>query len=935
MFSQHGRGVSSFREAGQADGEKGVTSAVTPGGRHCLPCSPLPLLENVWTFPEHLLFPPLQNGAAPEDTNLQGTFLQEARNNILYLVFMRIMCRIVLIISTLWAAVLLCCHEAAGQTLLQGRIVDAVTGEELYSANVQLPYFRPQGRVTGTTSDGGGHFSLRLPVLDSATLRCSYVGYKTLDTTLLLQGKGVLHLTLRLQPDVILQPGVEVVDYRRDRTTFHNLEKIETQHMTGASEGVEALLKTLPDVSSNNEMSSQFSVRGGSFDENLVYINNVEVFRPMLIRSAQQEGMSIINSDLVRNINFSPGGFDATYGDKMSSVLDIAYQHGKPGNYFLHGDTLRQRSFGGSLSASLLGANANVHGTLMGDRLDYNIGFRQHNNRYVFGTLDTKGDYTTHYTDFQGLVGCQLTPKLRAELLTILSRNIYGLIPESQTTTFGHFMESMELDVYFDGQELDRYRTALTAVTFSYKPGDLWHWSWTTSAQRNVESEVYDIQSQYWLYELHAGVVDTGDQRVNRGVGSYLEHARNSLTTNVWNTELRGTRYASLGDWRFGLRLQREMIDDRVREWKWVDSAGYTLPFIPDVPGDSTNQPQAPLLQKYCVAHNQVAHNRALAFLYRDVALLTDAHDRITLAAGVRGQLYTLSADTAKHVGDYQSVSAHLLLSPRLSAGYRPHQLENLLVRAALGIYSQAPFYREYRRDDGTLNLRLTPQHSYQAMLTAVYDFQIWQRPFQLTTDVYYKYITDLITYRVDNLRLRYDANNDAVGYATGLSMRINGEFVPGVQSWASFSWMKTQEDISGDTLGWLNRPTDQRLSFKLFFQDYVPRLPFWQMSLSFITGGGLPVMSPFGNRASQFRLPAYFRVDWGNTIQLSRLEKLHNAKLFRNVKDIWLTLDVFNLFGRDNVISYIWVSDYTNTYYPVPNNLTGRQVNVKLTVQF
>lgn len=835
----------------------------------------------------------------------------------------------------LCAAALLCCQAAAGQTLLQGRVVDAVTGDVLYSANVHLPHYRLHGHVVGATSDGSGHFSLRLPAMDSATLRCSYVGYRTLDTMLVLHGKGSLQLSLRLQPDAIVQSGIEVVDYRRDRTTLDNIEKVEAQHMTGPGEGVEALLKTLPDVSSNNEMSSQFNVRGGSFDENLVYINNVEVYRPMLIRSAQQEGMSIINSDLVRNINFSPGGFDATYGDKMSSVLDIAYQHGKPGSYYPRGDTLRQRPFGGSLCASLLGANANVHGILWNGRLDYNLGFRLHNNRYIFGSLDTKGDYTTRYTDFQGLVGYQLTPRLRAELLAILSRNIYGLVPERQTTTFGHFMESMELDVYFDGQEQDRYRTALTAVTFDYRPGDLWQWKWTTSVQRNVESEIYDIQSQYWLYELHVGAVDTGDRRVDRGVGSYLEHARNYLTTNVWNTEVRGIRYAGLGDWRFGLRLQRETVDDRVREWKWVDSAGYTLPYLPDVPGDSSNLPQAPLLQKFCVAHNQIAHNRASAFLYRDFAFLTAAHDRITLAAGVRGQIYTLASDTVDHVGDYRFVSSHLLLSPRLSVGYRPHQQENLLMRFAAGIYNQAPFYREYRRDDGTLNLNLAPQHSYQAMLTAVYDFQMWQRPFRLTTDLYYKYITDLITYRVDNLRLRYDAGNDAVGYATGLSMRLNGEFVPGIQSWASFSWMKTQEDLLGDTLGWLSRPTDQRLSFKLFFQDYVPQFPFWQMSLSFITGGGLPVVSPFGNRAAQFRLPAYFRVDWGNTIQLSRFGKLRSKKLFRNVKDIWLTLDVFNLFDRDNVISYIWVSDYTNTYYPVPNNLTGRQVNVKLTVQF
>ncbi len=808
---------------------------------------------------------------------------------------------------------------------IAGTVTDCRTGAPLYFAHVivdSVQQHSHQGIYRWAEADEKGAFVLRdLPCNRSFRLRVSIVGYDSFDTTLALSAScNSFNVCLH---NIVLD-AVDITADRRAHSTFTTVEKIATQHLTGSTGGIEALLKTLPDVNSNNEMSSQFSVRGGSFDENLVYINDVEIYRPQLIRSGQQEGMSIINPDLVSRIEFSPGGFDATYGDRMASVLDISYNHPTPG------DSIR---FSGNASVSLLGATFSARGVL--GRFDYLLGVRQHSNRYIFGSMDTKGDYETNYTDLQALLGYNISRYWRIEALALLSRNIYGLIPATQTTTFGSFMESLELNIYFDGQERDRYLTGLGAITLHYRPNEDWNWKWTTAYQRISEQEIYDIQSQYWLYEVNAGAIDTGDNKVDRGVGTYLEHARNYMYTSIYSTELKGSRYAALGDWRFGVKLQREEVDDRVREWKWVDSAGYTLPFTPDLPGDASNEPRPPLLQRFCVSQHSIATNRLSGYLYKDFNFLTANDDRLTLVLSARGQLYGLYEDSLQ-TGNYQHVATHGFVSPRVSFGYRPHQNRDMLFRLAAGIYSQAPFYREYRRDDGSLNLAVEPQHSYQTVGTLVYDFEVWQRPFQLTADIYYKYITNLVPYRIDNLRVRYDANNDAVAYAAGASLRVNGEFVKGIQSWASISYLKTQEDLLGDALGWLDRPTDQRLSFKLFFQDYVPGFPYWQMSLSFIAATGLPTNSPNPeNRAAIFRLSPYFRVDWGNTIRLGAIEKLRNSRLFAHIDDIWLTIDVFNLFDKDNEVSYIWVADYENTYYPVPNKLTGRQISAKITVQF
>lgn len=715
---------------------------------------------------------------------------------------------------------------------------------------------------------------------------------------------GGMVLNVQLRPAAHQLDEVEIRDEKTRQSSFTQIGVEKLEDAVGPAAGVESLIKMLPDVQSNNELSSQYSVRGGSFDENLVYINGIEVFRPMLIRSAQQEGMSIINPDLVDHILFSPGGFDATYGDKLSSVLDITYS--------------RPREFKAKVSGSLLGASASVQGTA-GEKVSYAVGLRQHSNRYILGSLDTKGSYNTSYTDLQALVSYDVNERLRLGALGIWTRNVYGLVPDSATTTFGGFFMPLVLRVYFDGQEQDSYSTLLGALTADYRPNDDWHLKAHLSAQHVPESERYDVQSQYLLYELGMGESAGDTVMFDRGVGTFLEHARNRLTTDIFSAALRADRHAPLGSWNMGLGFQIESISDHLREWKWVDSAGFSIPGTILPVGDSANMPVNPILQHFVVAENRLVTPHGTAYLQREVNFTTRKGSEVQLLAGLRGHLYR-----------------RFFVSPRISASYHPHIQQDVLFRVAAGIYQQAPLYREYRRDDGTLCTDIGPQTSYQVTGTADWRLRIWKRPFTITSDLYYKYITHLIPYTVDNLRLRYNPNLTAVAYAMGLSLRVNGELVEGLESWASLSIMQTQENIEGDGLGWLARPTDQRISLKLFLQDNLPTIPWWRMSMCLVFGTGTPVTVPMmGNNADTYRLPAYYRVDWGNTVQLKEFDFYKHGKLARWFEDIQVGVEVFNIFNFRNVVSYLWVSDYENQYYPVPNYLTARQVNFKLTVLF
>lgn len=796
---------------------------------------------------------------------------------------------------------------AVGQGVVSGVVTDSLTGEPLHYAAVGVA-----GTKMGTFADEQGHYSLQINSTDSVTLQFSYIGYRSVERRVRVH--KFLHLEVVMSPTARQLEGVKIEDDKVRTSSFTQIEVGRLENTVGPTGGVESLVKMLPDVQSNNELSSQYSVRGGSFDENLVYINGVEVFRPMLIRSAQQEGMSILNPDLVDHILFSPGGFDATYGDKLSSVLDITYH--------------RPKEFRAKVSGSFLGASASVQGSL-DDCFNYALGFRQHSNQYVLGSLDTKGSYSTSYTDIQALLGYRVNDRLDLGLLALWTRNEYALVPDSSTVTFGGFFMPMSLRVYFDGQERDGYQTLLGAFTADYRPNDDWHLKGSFSVQHVPESERYDIQSQYWLYELGMGQ-NAGDTAMfDRGVGTFLEHARNRLVTDILALDMRAIRQARLGNWTMGMKLQMVNITDHLREWKWVDSAGYALPSTILLFGDTSNVPHSPLLQQYANAQNSMLTLMGTAYAQRELNFTTRRGSDLQLLVGVRSLLYGSDFSDA-------STNHHFLLSPRMSFSYKPVGDYDLLYRLAVGVYQQPPLYREYRRENGTLKTDIAPQSSYQITGTADWRLHIWNKPFTVTADLYYKYITGLIPYTIDNLRLRYLPDQTAIGYAVGMSVRINGELIEGLESWASFSLMQTQEDIEDDGLGWLARPTDQRISFKLFLQDNIPSIPWWRMSLSLVFGSGTPVTVPMIERGEDvYRLPAYYRADWGNTVQLKDFQFYRNSKLPHWFDDIQVGVEVFNIFNFRNVVSYLWVSDYDNRYFPVPNYLTARQINFKLTLLF
>lgn len=790
----------------------------------------------------------------------------------------------------------------AAQGTLSGTVRDSLGGV-LPFVNIGVP-----GSTQGTTTDANGRYRLSVGSSDSLTVRFSYTGYQPVEHR--VRVKGDMRLDVRLRPLAQMLEGVEVVSDKTRQSSFTSLDVQRLDDAVGPTGGVESLIKLLPDVQSNNELSSQYSVRGGSFDENLVYLNGVEMLRPMLIRSAQQEGMSIINPDLVSYILFSPGGFDATYGDKLSSVLDITYA--------------RPAAFSAKASASLLGGSLSVQDRV-GEKFDYALGLRQHSNSYLLGGMDTKGSYTTSYTDLQTVVGYHPTERIDLSAMLIWTRNVYGLVPESQTTSFGGFFNPMTIRIYFDGQEQDSYHTLLGALKGTYRMNDDWRFDASVSAQRLAESERYDVQDQYWLYEVALDSHSGDTAQFDRGVGTFLEHARNRLTTNVYNLDLRATRYVRLGTWQLGVKLQAEHFDDHMREWRWVDSAGYALPFEPLPYGDSSNMPANPVLQRFINSNNVLSTFRGGLFAQRDLSFTTARGGEVHLVAGLRGQLYGVGSEAVRG-----------LLSPRLSASYKPHWRQDILFRLAAGIYRQPPLYREYRRADGSLRTDLPPQTAYQMTGTADWRFIMWEKPFCLTADIYYKYLTHLIPYTVDNLRLSYEPDQEAIGYVSGLSVRLNAEVVEGLESWVSLSLMQAREDLLGDTLGWLPRPTDQRISFKMFLQDNLPSIPWWRMSLSMVYGTGTPVNEPGrAHVATALRMPTYFRVDWGNTVQLMKFDRIRNTAWLRSVKDIQVGLEVFNLFNFRNVVSYMWVTDYDNRPYRVPNYLTARQLNLKLTVLF
>lgn len=728
---------------------------------------------------------------------------------------------------------------------------------------------------------------------------------------------------------------VEIKDSKKRTEEILVLDPKVIMAIPDVGGGVESMLKTQPGVSSNNELSSGYSVRGGNFDENLVYVNDIEVYRPFLVRSGQQEGLSFINPNMVSNINFSAGGFEAKYGDKLSSVLDITYR--KP------------LKFAGTASASFLGGNLQLEGITKNRLLAWNIGARYRTNSYLLRSLDTRlnteGGYRPSAMDIQSFLTFDVNPRLRIEFLGNIANNKYLVRPESRQTDFGTVKDAVRVSMYFDGQELMQYTTFMGGLSTTYKPDSKTRLKLIASVYRANEQEVYTIQGQYYIDQLEAdlGKPNFGQVAYNRGVGTFLNNGRNYLTASVYNLEHKGTRTINKNnELLWGVRQQFEQIDDRLSEWRTVDSAGFNVPYSPtEINLTDVYRTRISLPSWRSQAYVQYAFNTT----FRDTS-------SFKVTAGVRANYWTLNKQT--------------VISPRITLAYEPNWRRDWLFKLSGGFYYQPPFYRELRNFDGTINTDIKAQRSIHVVLTGDYIFKMWNRPFKLLMAGYYKQLNSIIPYEVDNVRIRYFANNNAKGYATGGDLRINGEFVQGVESWASIGFLRTYEyskdnihykyynkdgeeivkgrtfdQVSTDSVlvdpGYIPRPTDQMITFGLFFQDNLPKYPAIKFNLNIQFGSGLPFGPPTHLRWQQiFRIPPYRRVDAGlayNVLKETREFKRKNY--FNHLKEMWIFLEVFNLLQIQNTVSYLWVEDVTGARYAVPNYLTNRQVNIRLQIRF
>ena len=773
---------------------------------------------------------------------------------------------LVLLMSTLTAA--------ADDFTLKGKVID----EDGHALELVTISCATQGKLTMTNLKG--EFSIGLSTADSVVVKFTMVGYGV-RKRVFKRPKGKMTVQIVMHPAATLS---EVTVTQRRRQTSQT-EQLDTKHLkqTPSTTGnaVEEMIQQQAGVSSHNELSSQYNVRGGSFDENSVYINQIEVYRPLLISSGQQEGLSVINPNMVEKIGFSTGGYEAKYGDKMSSVLDITYRHIK--------------GFEANATASLLGASGFIgYGN---SRFSMSHGIRYKTNRYLLNTLETTGEYKPNFLDYQTYISYTPNKRWNIDFIGNIADNHYNFTPKDRETSFGTLADVKQFKVYFDGQEKDRFNTLFGALGITRRITDSTSVKFLTSAFHTKERETYDIAGQYWLN-------DTQTQE-SLGVGTYMEHARNYLSADVINFKLIVRHQTRRHDIEAGISYKTEHIKEQSREYEMRDSSGYSIPHS----ADKLN------LIYTLNAKNDIRSNRIEAYI-QDVYRWAKGDNYFTLNYGVRIANWSYNKETT--------------VSPRASLAIVPAFDSNLTFRFATGVYYQAPFYKEMRDTTtvngittATLNSRIKSQQSIHFIAAADYRFRMLNRPFKFTAEAYYKALNNLIPYNVQNMKITYYGENLTKGYATGIDLKLYGEFVPGTDSWLTLSLMSTRQKFNNQ---WIPLPTDQRWAVNLHFTDYFPGTERWKMTLRLAFSDGLPFGAPHrGLEQQQFRAPAYKRADIGMSYCA-----LKNAK---GIKGIWLGIDCLNLFGISNVNSYYWVTDVTNTQWAVPNFLTNRQINGKITI--
>ena len=808
---------------------------------------------------------------------------------------------------------------AQKNAIIYGKISDS-TGQRIADVNIQV---RNLNILAISNEDGS--YQIQVPAEKELELVFTYVGRNPYYISVEPIASGdKKNIPVQLSYGISLKTFVIAEERDREKISMVSIDPKKIEALPNVSGSFESILKTLPGVTSNSELSSQYNVRGGNYDENLIYVNDIEIYRPFLPRSGQQEGLSFIHTELVQNVKFSAGGFEARYGDKLSSVLDIKYKD--------------PTKFASSVNAGLLGVQSHVEGASNNLRFTYLLGARYWSNKYVLGTLDVQGDYQPSFYDVQTLLNFHIKENLTLSVLGSYAQNRYNFIPQNRETTFGTVNRAYRLNIYFDGADLMEYQTGTLAATLNFKPSAFSQLKLIASTFYSNENEIFTVEGAYRLSDIETdlGSDNFAQARNLRGIGYFINNARNAVIARVSNIGHRGYQSIGKNNLQWGAFFQTEQIQDKLHEWQYDDSSGFSRPQL-DSNGNF-------VLNSFLSTRLNLSSYRLHGYI-QNSQTINKTYNAI-LTYGIRS--------------NYWSYNQQLVFSPRIQFGFEPNRKHNRLVKdkvitgkirrdwmvkAAYGWYYQPPFYRELRDFDGVLNPNIRAQRAIHYVLGGDMNFVAWNRSFKFMTEVYYKQLDHLIPYEIDNVRIRYFANNNSSGYASGIDFRVNGEFVKGAESWASVSFMKTQEKITGikDVFGneikpsYIARPTDQRFTFAIYFQDYLRNNPKIRMNLNLVYGSGLPFGVPDRNRYNDInRMPSYRRVDIGlNRVLISEDTKTRDNFWRRSFKSAWIGVEVFNLLGINNTISYIWIEDVSANRYAVPNYLTNRRINLRLLLKF
>ena len=794
-------------------------------------------------------------------------------------------------------------------TILKGTIKNK---EKQPIENVSIKY-----NNVGTTTDKNGNYQIRIPFKEEITLIFSHISHTTFSKKYIANSRNIVRLSVVLSSKTEELKEIVIRENKKNIDGFKKIDIAVVKSVIGSNAGVENILMTLPGVNNNNELSTQYNVRGGNFDENLVYVNGIEVYRPFLIRSGQQEGLSFINPNMVQNINFSAGGFQAKYGDKLSSVLDITYR--KPSEVST------------TVDLSFLGASATFEAPLIKDKLTSISSFRYRDNSLFVNSKQIETNFRPKFIDFQTFLTYEASEDLKLNFLGNFSLNNYNYKPISRRTRFGTVADPLELIVFYSGQEQDNYLTLFGAISAEYKANDFLTLTGTVSRYNTQEEEHFDIAAAYRLGEVDAniGSENFGNVEFSQGIGSQLNHARNDLDALITNAQIKGKYKLDKKQFDFGMKFQKEDIKDRIREWEVIDSLGFSIRPPSHVGNNQPYEPfEGPIIPyKNVRVENEVQINRISGYLQFNKRLFWNDHE-IWYNVGVRAHNWTVQ-------GNGIASKNQTIISPRAQFSIKPNSQKDLLFRASAGWYSQPPSYRELRDSNGKINIDLKAQKSIHFVTGLDYSFEMWQRPFKLTTELYYKNLTNVNSYTIDNVRIRYRADNNTTAFAQGFDLRLNGEFVPGSDSWVSLGYLKTEENINKQ--GYISRPSDQRIKFGILFQDYVPSLPNLKVYLNLVYNTGVPGGSPSYADVYKFqeRLRDYKRADLGVSYIFKDANKAKNIGWMSKFIELSAGLELFNMFDIQNSITNTWVRDvYSKTQFGIPNFMTGRVLNLKIAMK-